>query len=240
MFKRYASIKKQLHNKTYDQNRKNFDKIVSLWVYYVTRPISFIVTPVFIMCGFSADISTFFGFVLGVLSFIFSINGELFYAALFYNLFLIFDSVDGNIARLNGATVNGEYYDAITGDLINFLFIPFIGFGIYHNDCVYFFLDNITHYNLFTLSLIVSLMQLLLTLNSQRKKIIFDKKNNGPVRIGNRERISIIEYIIRNSFGFAFNAPFSLILAYYHAIDILIIYNILILPFILLFSIFKK
>ena len=240
MLKRYASIKKQLINKTYDQNRRNFDKIVSLWVYYVTRPISFIVTPFFIICGFSANASTLFGFVLGILSFIFSIYGELFYAALFYNLFLIFDSVDGNIARLNGPTVNGEYFDAITGDLINFLFLPFIGFGIYYNGSDYFLMKIVTNQSLFIISLIVSILQLLFILNAQRKKIIFGNKKNVPVRIGSGKIVSSIEYIIRNSFGFAFNAPISLILTYYDSIDILIIYNFVAMPFILLFSIFRK
>jgi len=93
--------------------------------------------------------------------------------------------------------------------------------------------------NIFTFSLVVSLLQLLFALNSQRKKIIF-KNNNGPVRIGSNEKVSIIEYIIRNSFGFAFNAPVSLILAFYNALDILIIYNLIIMPFVLIFSIFKK
>ncbi len=87
MYKKYILIKKQLLSETYNNNRKNFDKIVSLWVYYVTRPISFIITPIFVILGFSADLSTFLGFVLGIVSFLFCINGELFYAALFYNFF---------------------------------------------------------------------------------------------------------------------------------------------------------
>ena len=239
MINKYINYKEQLLNETYSEDRKVFDKVVSLWVFYITRPISFIITPIFLLFGFSANAITLLGFLVGIFSFILCINGQLFNAALLYNIFLIFDSIDGNIARLNGPSKNGEYYDAVTGDIINFLFIPFIGYGVYHN-YVGFILKNILIIdNIFIISLIVSLLQLMFVLNSQRKKIIFNKKS-GPVRIGGNKKIYFTEYIVRNSFGFAFNAPMSLLLSFYNALDILILYNLVIMPFILIFSIFKK
>lgn len=239
MIKNYISIKNRLFKEAYTEERRFFDKIVSLWVYSVTRPLSFLLTPFFIILKINANFVTFIGFLFGLFSFRYCFYGSFIEAAIFYNLFLVFDSIDGNIARLTKPTKIGEYYDAVTGDIINFFFIPFIGLGIYLNNVGFILNNEFIINNIFVLSLVVSILQLMFSLNSQRKKNIF-KNNNGPVRVGSSEKVSIIEYIIRNSFGFAFNAPVSLLLAFYNALDILIIYNLIIMPFVLIFSIFKK
>ena len=172
-------------------------------------------------------------------SFVFCILGRWIESAIFYNLFLIFDSIDGNIARLENPTKNGEYYDAITGDIINFLFIPFIGLGMHINDMDLFIQNDYFRNNIFSVSLIASLFHLLSVLISQRKKIIFNI-NSGPIRIGKEKNVSIIEYLIRNSFGFAFNAPMSIIFTIFGVLDLLIIYNLSIMPLLLVFTIFRK
>ena len=89
------------------------------------------------------------------------------------------------------------------------------------------------------LVIIASLFHLLSVLISQRKKIIFNIKN-GPIRIGNDKNVSIIEYLIRNSFGFAFNAPISIIFTIFGVLDLLIIYNLSIMPLVLVFTIVRK
>ena len=82
MINKYINYKEQLLNETYSEDRKVFDKVVSLWVFYITRPISFIITPIFLLFGFSANAITLLGFLVGIFSFILCINGQLFNAAL--------------------------------------------------------------------------------------------------------------------------------------------------------------
>lgn len=239
IIKKYLSIKRSLFQETYDKKRQFFDRIVSLWVYYVTRPVSFYLTPFFIISKVSANFTTFLGFLIGLVSLGYSIFGNFIQSAIFYNFFLIFDSIDGNIARLTNPTKVGEYYDAVTGDIINFLFIPFIGLGLYLNNFDLIINNYSVRINIFSIALITSLIHLICVLISQRKKIIFNS-NSGPVRIGNNKKVTIIEYLIRNSFGFAFNAPASIFLAIFSTIELLIYYNVFVMPLLLIFTIFRK
>ena len=223
----YTDIILKIYATAYDDERRYFDKLVSLWVYYVTRPISIALTPMFIWVGISANQVTFLGFLAGLLSFGLGTSGYMFQAAILYNIFLIADSIDGNIARyLKTSSKKGEYYDAVTGDIINYLVIPFMGLGIYINKIkMNSGLDVKSEY-LFLLALISSIAYLLSSLFAQRRKIILNtQKDNGPTRLGKNSKPGNFEIIIRNSFGFAFIAPFSLILTYFKMIDLLIIYD---------------
>jgi len=236
---KYLSTLKQLHSLSYTKEKKYFDKVVSSWLYFVTRPISIFVTPVFFILKISATQITFIGFIIGLFSLYSGFVGALLISSILYNIFLIFDCIDGNIARLTKPTKKGEYIDAITGDIINFLFIPAIGFGLFFNKNQMFLDNSFIENNIFVMALISSIFYLLCVLVSQRKKIIF-KKAEGPTRIMGNESVSLIELFIRNSFGFAFNAPMSIIFTIFGVLDLLIIYNLSIMPLLLVFTIFRK
>jgi phosphatidylglycerophosphate synthase len=239
MFSEYRKYYKILVTESYSNDKRFFDRVSGLWVYFFIRPISFVLSPVFLILNSSANSVTFFGFLIGIFSLFLGFQGEFVLSAIFYNVFLIFDCIDGNVARLTQSTKRGEYFDAITGDIINFLFIPFVGLGIYINEIDLLVNNNFVVNNIFSISLTVSIFYLLSTLASQRSKIIFGK-GKGPTRIGTGKNISVIEYIIRNSFGLAFIAPMSIIFAYSDALDLLILYNLFLAPLILIISIFRR
>ena len=108
---------------SYSQEKQISDKIVSLWLYHVLRPLSFFLTPIFLKLHISANFATFIGVIIGVFSIIASASGYLLTGSLLYNLFHIIDCVDGNIARIKESSKKGEYYDAISGDFVNYLFL---------------------------------------------------------------------------------------------------------------------
>jgi len=238
--KKYVTIIEDLYRISYNDERKYFDKIVSLWVYYVTRPVSIFITPFFIFFKINANLVTIIGFIIGIGSLISSYLSNFLSSALLYNLFLIFDSIDGNISRLTTPTKKGEYIDSVSGDIINFLFLPFIGLGLYRKGEIFSYFGLLFVDNIISITLVISLIHVLSVLISQRKKMIFNKRANEPTRIGSKTRVSIFEYIIRNSFGFAFNAPFSILFAYLELLDLFILYNLMIMPMVLLATIFRK
>jgi len=237
---KYIANVKQVRNLSYTKEKMNFDKIVSFWLYYVTRPISFLLTPLFYLLKVSATKITIIGFLVGLISLSAGFTGSFIISSILYNIFLIFDCIDGNIARLNIPSKKGEYIDAITGDIINFFYIPFIGLGIYRNEIPIFFKNLLTVENLFSIALVSSLFHLLSVLVSQRKKIIFDIKTDRATRISKNNKVQFTEYLFRNSFGVAFNAPFSIFFAYFEILDFFIIYNLLIMFIVLIFSLIRK
>ena len=227
---KYLAIIGNIYSIAYDKERREFDRIVSLWVYYVTRPISILITPFFIWAKISANQATIIGFLFGLLAFMLSAKGMLLAAAVMYNMFIIVDSVDGNIARLmQSSSKEGEYLDAVTGDIVNYFFIPFMGFGIFVNDLNMDSGLSVRNDYIFIFAMVSSLFYLLSSLIAQRRKhIINTRKEDGPTRLGSSLKPSIFEYIIRNSFSFAFIAPFSIIFAIFNILDLFILYNVII------------
>jgi len=215
----YSNQFSYIYKITYDDERKFYDKLVSLWVYYVTRPISIAFTPIFTKLNVSANQTTVIGFIFGLVSLMLAAYGASINAAVFYNIFLIFDSIDGNIARLSQPSKRGELLDAITGDITNFLFVPCLAYGLHQNGS--------GNDNLIIFGLLGSLIHSLSILFAQRKKLIFNQTSKKPARIFNNNKITIVELIIRNSFGFAFIAPFSLILSIFQALQYLVLYNLI-------------
>lgn len=240
MINGYKKYYLSLKGYSYSDDKKIFDRISSLWLYHIIRPISFLISPLFIVLNISANTATYISFITGVISLYFGFMGDFLLSSFFYNAFWVLDCVDGNIARVTEATKTGEYIDAVVGDLINFLFIPFIGLGLYTNNSTFTLSFLFFTKNVFVLSLIASLIHLMAVLISQRKKIIFKKNKDKPTRIGNKNEVTTIELLIRNSFGVAFNAPISILFSSMNKIDLLIVYNLLTLPFILIYSIFRK
>jgi len=113
-----------IRNKCYPEGKKDMDRIVSLWVYYVIRPASFYATYVAVRARLSPNQATLIGLIVGAISIAMAYMGNMFFAALLLNFFAILDCVDGNLARLSCPSKAGEYYDAVSGDLINFIFPP--------------------------------------------------------------------------------------------------------------------
>jgi len=89
-----------------------------LFFYYIIRPLSFIPTLLLYKLNVSPNIVTWAGFILLLsTSFLFIIGSSEIYfiLAIFVNIYLIFDMIDGNLARLYKST--NQYGKFIDGSL---------------------------------------------------------------------------------------------------------------------------
>ena len=81
---------------------------------------------ILIKIGISANLITFLGFLIGILSFIFLINGDYYVSLFFFLLNRLCDGLDGQVARNSNVSDLGGFYD-ITCDFIIYSLLP-IGF----------------------------------------------------------------------------------------------------------------
>ncbi len=102
---------------------------------YFFRPISFLLTPAVVKLGFSPNQVTYFGGGFGIASLVmFALGGQgpwVLGVALF-NVYLLMDAVDGNVARVTDrATYLGKFLDGAIDTLIVSLLPAGIGLGLY-------------------------------------------------------------------------------------------------------------
>ena len=104
------------------------------WNYYVSRPLSFYVTWVFLRLSITANQATWISLVAGLMGAVCFMSGntDAFVAgALLFNLFLVLDGVDGNIARVTGSSSSaGKFYDIATGLVVETSFFFSIAIGL--------------------------------------------------------------------------------------------------------------
>jgi len=113
----------------YSQETKNSDK-KNYFMFYILRPISFFITPLFTLMKISANKITLFRFLCGLLiCYLVVIRFSLFYASLYYSLIIILDFVDGNIARLSkSASLFGKMIDGWVDEILNLILYLSISF----------------------------------------------------------------------------------------------------------------
>ena len=101
----------------------------SLWCQIFIRPLSFIVSWVFVNIGVTAFQVSALAIVFPIAAFALFICSNPFTAILLLNIWLILDCVDGNIARVQGPSRMGGFVDAVSG---YFMFgLSFFGAGLY-------------------------------------------------------------------------------------------------------------
>ena len=239
--RKYFDQIKFLYANAYDNEKRKKDKLVHLWGYYVTRPISMIIAPFFIKLGVRANHATFLSLFVGLISLFFGTLGHLLFSAILYNIFLVFDALDGNLARYlgpTGPTKKGELMDAIVGDLLNFSFLPCLSIGLTYSQLNEFCLIKSILELLLPFAFISSLLLVISILIAQRVKIIL----NNPIKLVNQKNsrfIYLLEIIFRNSFGMAFIGPFSIVFIAFKALDIFVLYNLFISVVVLLYTIYS-
>ena len=91
-----------------------------------------VITPIFIKYKVSANTATHMGFFIGVSSLVLGSFGYITLSVILYNCFFVFDSIDGNLARYYGPSKYGELLDAMSGNIINFLFLPCLSIELKH------------------------------------------------------------------------------------------------------------
>ena len=236
--KNYVKTIKQLYSETYPVEKRNSDKLVHMWGFYVTRPLSMLLMPLIIKLGIRANTATFLSLVIGIFSLSFGYFGMPMVSALLYNFFIVFDSIDGNLARLYGPSKKGELLDAAVGNIINYLFLPCLSLGIQYNDSIRycFYEKNID--KIFQIAVFSSLLLTISMLIAKDVKLIYNYKIELDKR-SNKKWIKILEYIFRNSFGMAIAGPLSIFSILAGLFDLFLFYNLMISFVVLVFSLFS-
>jgi len=224
----------EIRDKCYPQGKKDLDRMVSLWLYYVIRPASFYATYLSIHARLSANQATLVGLVVGIISLVMAYGGNMLYAALFLNLFAIVDCVDGNLARLGQPTKVGEYFDAVSGDIINYGFPP-IFFLSALRDGHLSNLESLSLVNISNIIIIIAFIQILNALANQRFKLILGQAEQAE----SIKSVSLLETIVRNGYGAAFLFPSSLIVSLFGGFEILLVYFIISAPAFYIVSVFR-
>ena len=214
-----------IKEKCYSTNKKDIDRVVNLWIYFVARPLSFYVTYLAVNARISANQATLIGFMVGIVSLYMAYIGNFFFAALLLNIFAVIDCVDGNLARLGQPTKLGEYLDAVSGDVINYSFFPiFLISALRDGHLVN--LENFVSADIFNLIVIIGFSQILTGLASQRFHLILGQNGQTNSKIS----VSFLEILLRNGYGAAFLWPTALLVSIFGAFDILLIYLIFSTP----------
>ena len=105
------------------------------------KPILNEIAKLLIKFGFKANFVTFAGFFFGLCCFYFIINSLFLLAIIFLFLNRLFDGLDGAIARLNGETDIGAFYDIILDFIFYSLFpIAFIFLDLNYSYSICFLL----------------------------------------------------------------------------------------------------
>lgn len=218
----------------YPEEKKLFDKNVSLWLYFFIRPASFYPTYLAYRMNISANQTTFVALLIGIASIILAYEGYMLVASLFLNIFAVLDCVDGNLARLRKPTKLGEFLDAISGDIVTYTFVPVFLFSSFR----YGYLDHVGSLSSTTIAsviMLITFLQLLSALANQRYKAIFlFNKNQGPLK-----PISGLEVILRNGYGVAFLWPMSIFTSSFHCFDFFMLYLVLTAPCFYIISIIR-
>lgn len=109
----------------------------NLWEYFVLRPISFRLTPLFIRLGFSANAVTALGMLLLICGLVFISLGathryNFIIGAALINISILLDYIDGNIARWRGQSSQfGALFDHIVGQVYCSFQPICLGLGLY-------------------------------------------------------------------------------------------------------------
>jgi len=161
----------------------------TLWVKFILRKLSFLITWVLIRLHFSAWHVSVLSIFIPIISLYFWIQLDPVTASVFLMLWLLLDGVDGNIARLEGERETGPFVDASSGYMI--IGIYAIGIGIYLD------LMNQTYFSLSIpwctfLGGIASILNLMARLYHQKFiNVVHDDNNNG-------NEIGLLRQIERN------------------------------------------
>ena len=102
---------------------------------FLIRPLSFVLTPVFLSLGVSANQVTYLGCGIGVVSLVLLAWGThltWILGFVFFVLQMLMDAIDGNLARMtNSATYLGKFLDGLSDMLLLSLVPGAVGLGLY-------------------------------------------------------------------------------------------------------------
>ena len=123
--------------KGYTEEKARRDLTTEPWIYYVLRPLSFVITPFFIRIGLEANAVTLLGLVPLLSGIVFILFGSVsssgfIIGAIFLNIWYLFDVIDGNVARFQGTVSKyGALLDWIIGNVCHILLPLCLGISVY-------------------------------------------------------------------------------------------------------------
>lgn len=130
--------------------KKEIDKM-DIWVYLVVRPVSFVLTWLLLKINMSAKIATLVSVLITVTSMLLVLTSKyelILGGLLLFNFWIVFDCVDGNIARVTKtSSVYGEFIDGVSGYIftsILFLSLGFVAYRIENQSPMVIFLGGAT------------------------------------------------------------------------------------------------
>jgi phosphatidylglycerophosphate synthase len=105
----------------------------TVWEYYFARKIAFLIAPVFLKLGTSANQVSFLSMAAGIVGAVLIALGNfwmILLGGLLMQIWLILDKTDGVVARLGKTTTKfGEFFEEFNGSLLAALFFTSIGFA---------------------------------------------------------------------------------------------------------------
>jgi len=124
---------------SYTSEKERIDMVSHLWLYLVVRRVSFRLSPLFVNWGFSANAVTVLGLLPLVPGLVLLALGSVNYycfiiGAVLVNIWVLFDCIDGDIARFKGqVSTFGALLDFIVGLIYHALLPVCLGLGLYWN-----------------------------------------------------------------------------------------------------------
>ena len=109
-----------------------------MWVYFVIRPVANLLTWLFLRIGVSANNATLISTLVGFLGSGFLIFGSttkmLLLGLIILNLWIVFDCIDGNIARTTkSSSLLGTYLDGVSGYVYVSLLYISLGVAVFRH-----------------------------------------------------------------------------------------------------------
>ena len=141
MEKKFYSFKEIVESLPKKKNSRS-----SLWVKLVVRKISFVFTFLFVNIFISPWLASVISAIIAILGSVFlCINNDTFriLGVIFIQLWLVFDCVDGNIARVTKHfSKMGDFIDTLSGYVISAFAMVGIGVAAYNTTSISFLKDN--------------------------------------------------------------------------------------------------
>lgn len=228
-------------------NRMGKDKLEYesklLYIRYVTRPISFLITKPFLILGISANQTSFIGIFVILLSFIFMSLGSywnMIIGAILAQVWLILDAVDGNIARYHGPKKIGPFIDGLGADIAYVAIFLSAGIAVYNSSN---YLLNFFNPVIFVICGAIASLSKILTRYTKNKfnqfiasveKTEISSKEEAKNKIVKsvstskiREAVKFISFSFSNQAGYLL--PLFLICAIFSIMDIFIVFQAVLL-----------
>lgn len=200
---------------SYSEEKASSDKMNHPWIYHVLRPISFHLTPIFIKHNVSANSVTLFGTIIIVASILLNVctkSDGLFFliSGLLMNIWLLLDTVDGNIARFNNSSSKfGELIDWFSGMIASAIFPISVGIGLFLFDSTEnLILGNyLSELQIIIYSLVYSFSAIFTSLTSLRAKKTFESANHNYYK----KDLAVNKAILFSKAILSFNLPLFLL-----------------------------